>query len=161
MLIPALHTNARDLTWWRGLSDYCTTYIAADEENRFMTGGICIAQLDQKLSDHCQFKILDDRVRFSGQIYRFRYAGYRGQEALGSSGSVYVVLYFREFDEKTGEDHFWLQDAVEAQHFDILLHLIMKYLHGLYLKTGRLKLASAEQLEKISAEYYSQISYTL
>lgn len=156
MLIPALHTDASDLTWWRGLSDYCTNYIATDEESRFMTGGICIAQLDQKLSDHCQMRVLNDKIRFSGQIYRFRYAGYRAQGTLGSSGSVYLVLYFREFDQKTGEDHFWLQDVIEAEPLDLLLHLIMRYLHLIYLRTGRLRLVSMEQLEKISAEYLSQ-----
>jgi len=161
ILIPGLHHEARDLTWWRCFSDYSTYYIAADEKPKFMSGGICIAKLDQKLTKYCQLKILGDNIRWSGQIYRFRYAGYRAQEMLGNAGSIYSVLYLREFDEKTGKDHFWMQDIVEATPMDILLHLIMRHLNHIYQNTARLRLIKVEELETMSTGYLSQISRIL
>lgn len=160
-LIPGLHTDARDLTWWKGLADYCTYFIAADEKSRFMSGGICIARLDQKLSSHCQLRILNDKVRWSQQIYRLRFAGYRARDLLAKAGGMYSVLYLRQFDEKTGTDHFWLQDVVEAGEIDLLLHLIMRHLHLLYLRTGRLQLMSLECLERLSSQYLYKIGRLL
>lgn len=153
-LMPGLHSDAR-LTWWRGLADYSTQYIASDSEKRFMAGGICVAKLDQKLSDHCQMRVLDDKGWWSEQLFRFKFAGYRCREPLKGGGLICSVLYLREFDEKTGQDHFWLQDVIAATPLDLLLHMLMRKFHGVYLKTGRLRLMTFRQLEELGGTYLS------
>jgi hypothetical protein len=151
MRIPGFHSSAGELTWWRGLSEYSSQYLAVDDNIRFVTGGVCLAKLDQRLSGHCQLRVLNDDGRWSG-LFRFQYSGYRAKDGLERPGSIYSIVYLREFDSAAGHDHLWLHDVVQATPLSTLLHLVMRKMHCAHLASGRLQLLDIKELEVLNEQ---------